>query len=407
MTAEHKPVKKLMILGAGIYQLPLIRKAREMGLYTIAVSIPGHYPGFAEADKCLYINTTDVSGILAAAEEEKIDGICTTGTDVCVPALAAVCEALHLPGISVPAASVLSDKCAMKEMFKKGGVRTADFRVAESFEEAGRAAEEIGYPVMAKAPDSSGSRGITKVESFEDLKEAYDEAVKVSRSGRIVVEKCLTGGYEIGLDAFILNGEAVLFLPHNKEVYKTRRAGMPAGHSFPFRGSEALTEELERQLALAVKASGADNCAVNADIMIVDGLPYFLEMGGRCGATGIPEVASYYTGADYYRLIIEAALGQAEKPGDLSARPCMSRLVFSDRTGTITRIDREGLARLKTGLVLDISLDYEEGEKVYLPENGTDRIGQVILATADEEECAGLMAKIGKCIFVDEKPVII
>ena len=85
----------------------------------------------------------------------------------------------------------------------------------------------------------------------------------------------------------------------------------------------------------------------------------------------------------------------------------MSRLVFSDRTGTITRIDREGLARLKTGPVLDISLDYEEGEKVYLPENGTDRIGQVILATADEEECAGIMAKIGKCIFVDENPVII
>ena len=46
-----------MILGAGIYQVPLIRTARRMGLYTIVVSIPGDYPGFALADKIYELNT--------------------------------------------------------------------------------------------------------------------------------------------------------------------------------------------------------------------------------------------------------------------------------------------------------------------------------------------------------------
>ena len=63
-------MKKLMILGAGIYQVQLIRTAKEMGLYTIVVSIPGHYPGFELADKVYYENTVDYEKILEIAREE-------------------------------------------------------------------------------------------------------------------------------------------------------------------------------------------------------------------------------------------------------------------------------------------------------------------------------------------------
>ena len=60
-----------MILGTGIYQVPLIRTARRMGLYTIVVSIPGDYPGFALADKIYELNTRDKEAILAAAEKDR------------------------------------------------------------------------------------------------------------------------------------------------------------------------------------------------------------------------------------------------------------------------------------------------------------------------------------------------
>ena len=86
-------MKKLMILGAGIYQVPLIKKAKEMGLFTVVTSIPGPYPGFQYADEALYLNTTDAEGILAAAEERQIDGILTTQEIFLVPS----------PGIGVDA----------------------------------------------------------------------------------------------------------------------------------------------------------------------------------------------------------------------------------------------------------------------------------------------------------------
>ena len=115
-----------MILGAGIYQVPLIRTARRMGLYTIVVSIPGDYPGFALADKIYELNTRDKEAILAAAEKEQIDGICTSGTDVAVSTIGYVCEKMHLSGIPCEAAEILTDKAKMKDAFRQGGVSAAD-----------------------------------------------------------------------------------------------------------------------------------------------------------------------------------------------------------------------------------------------------------------------------------------
>ena len=119
-------MKKIKILGAGIYQVPLIRTARRMGLYTIVVSIPGDYPGFALADKIYELNTRDKEAILAAAEKEQIDGICTSGTDVAVSTIGYVCEKMHLSGIPYEAAEILTDKAKMKDAFRQGGVSAAD-----------------------------------------------------------------------------------------------------------------------------------------------------------------------------------------------------------------------------------------------------------------------------------------
>ena len=107
-------MKKLMIMGAVIYQVPLIRKAREMGIYTIAVSIPGNYPGFAVADEVCHINTVDYEAVLKVAREKQIDGIVTAGTDVAVITIGKVCDELGLKGLSFEAARIASDKMLMK-----------------------------------------------------------------------------------------------------------------------------------------------------------------------------------------------------------------------------------------------------------------------------------------------------
>ena len=121
-------MKKILILGAGIYQVPLIRTAKKLGLYTIVASIPGNYPGFELADKVYYENTTDYRKIIAIARREKIDGIITTGTDVAVITIGQACDTLGLTGLSAHSAEIATDKLKMKTCYEKYGVRTARFR---------------------------------------------------------------------------------------------------------------------------------------------------------------------------------------------------------------------------------------------------------------------------------------
>ena len=302
-------MKKIMILGAGIYQVPLIRTARRMGLYTIVVSIPGDYPGFALADKIYELNTRDKEAILAAAEKEQIDGICTSGTDVAVSTIGYVCEKMHLSGIPYEAAEILTDKAKMKDAFRQGGVSAADGMRVRSAEEAQKAAEQLGYPVVVKRVDSSGSRGITVVEHSGQIEEAYENARNGSARDYVLVEKFLCGT-EIGVDGFVQNHKLVFLAPHTKFVYRGAHTTVPVGHAFPYGCSGALREEIARQMQLAVTASGADQCSVNADVFVDGEKVWIIEMGGRTGATCIPELISTYYGFDFYEQMIKSALGE-------------------------------------------------------------------------------------------------
>ena len=197
-------MKKIMIMGAGIYQVPLIRRARKMGIYTIAVSIPGDYPGFSEADEALYINTTDYEAVLNAARERQIDGIVTVGTDVAVITIGRVCEELKLSGLSFSAARISTDKSLMKECFEKAGVRTAKFRkffLDTPVEEVLENCSDMQYPLIVKTVDSSGSRGITRIDLPDRLPEAVEAVRAVTHRDYYLVEEFITGD-DFGAQAF-------------------------------------------------------------------------------------------------------------------------------------------------------------------------------------------------------------
>jgi len=394
-------MKKLMILGASVYQVPLIRTAKRMGLYTIVASIPGDYPGFSDADKVCYINTTDKESILEVCKQEGVSGICTSGTDVAVATIGYVNEQMGLAGISEEAASKACDKYEMKKAFKAGGVAASEFIKVKTYEEASKAADEIGYPVVVKCVDSSGSRGINVVDSVDGLREAYDEAIKYCRKDYILIESKL-GGVEIGVDGMVQDGEVRLIAPHHKYTYKHKGATIPAGHSFPYHCTEKVQKEIEKQATLAARALGLDNCAFNSDVFVDGDNVYIIEMGGRAGATGIPELISIYYGFDFYEKMIQNALGQkVDLSGSEVKTACMSKLLMSPVNGVISRIDREKIDALRAeGNV--IGLDYKEGQSVEKMYNGTTRIGHLIARTDDEAAVNGIMSRIYSAIYVGD-----
>lgn len=392
-------MKKLMILGAGIYQVPLIKKAREMGLETIVVSYPGPYPGLEMADRTFLIDTTDTEAILDAARSEHIDGIVTTGTDVAVRTIGVVCDTLNLPGVSERTAIMLTDKAAMKRMFAAGGVPTSSFEVVESLDATFEAAKRIGFPVMVKACDVSGSRGITKVERYADISAAFNAALAATHAKHIIVER-FVGGNEIGVDGFVQNGELALFMPHDKFVYRAGNVTIPAGHAFPLHASDKILFRTKDAIKRAIKASGLVTGAFNSDVIITpDGDVSILEMGARCGATCIPELISMYTGIDYYAEMIRAALGEVTElqPSGESV-PCMSKLLFSRAGGIIQSIDFDTIANIERYYSAIIHLDIKPGSTVSPVHDGTDRYGSIVMPAEKEDAIDRVLFEVEHCI---------
>ena len=368
-------MKKIMILGAGIYQVPLIKCAKKMGLYAIVVSIKGNYPGFSLADEVIYENTTDYERILTIAKEKNIDGIVTAGTDVAVITIGKVCDELGLTGLTFEAAEIATNKLLMKERFEKNNVNTARFRKIDIDEKNIREKiSELQYPLICKAVDSSGSRGIVKINCDSDIAGAVENVKSVTKEKYYLIEEYIEGD-EFGAQAFVENKEVKFILPHGDFVFKGD-TGVPVGHWAPFELSDSIIAEIKKQLSKAVMAMGLDNCAINADFILSNNDVYVLEIGGRSGATCLAELVSIYYGYDYYEKIIRRALGEEVEFPDSCHIPNASKLLISEKEGRI--IEQKNCNNPNNSKIIEVQFDHNEGESVRKFHVGPDRIGHVI-----------------------------
>ena len=365
-------MRKIMILGAGIYQVPLILKAKEMGLYVVCVSRPGEYPGFQYADKIYYYDTRDFEKILEAAKDEEISGICTTGTDVALKAVGYVNDEMKLRGVSAASAAVCADKALMKDCFEKGGVKTAVHKKVFNLEEAKAWMKSHNCDVIIKPVDSSGSRGIAKATNEAELEIAFNNAMEQTNKDYVVIEQFLTGT-EIGVDAFIANNKVQFIAPHDKINYFNGSTHVPIGHRFPIHADAELLAKIDAETEKVIAALDLNDCAINMDVMISNGEPYILEASGRCGATCIPELISIFYDFDYYKQMIACAMGDEVEFEIKDTHPCIGKLIIPDKTGTIV-----GQKILKESSDVTISLDYDPGEHVRRFAVGPDRIGQIV-----------------------------
>ncbi len=370
----------VLILGAGVYQVPLIKTAKRLGYKVIVASIPGKYPGFALADEISYTDIRDKDALCELAAEKQVDAVLTAGTDVAISSIGYICEKLGLPGINSDTGIKVTDKIAMKKAFEAGGVTTARFEFVELADGAERAlevAEGIGYPVIFKAVDSSGSRGITKVYDRSGVEAAINNVRENTHADQYLVEELIVGT-EFGMQAFVQDGEVVLFMPHGDYLYEGDTA-VPAGHYVPF-GTEAMEEAARIETQRAIQAVGIRDGAVNVDAIERDGSVYILEIGARAGATCLPEIVSARFGIDYYETIVRKALGEhVELPKHCLDVNVCAMLLCPDKPGVVVSTQ---MPEHVADTVTDVALDRAPGAVMRRFRVGPDRSGQVVASGA-------------------------
>ena len=385
-------MKKLMILGASYSQLPLYKMAKKLGIATVAVSTPGDWPCFAVADECSYTDISDPEAVLEAAREHHIDGITTCCLDAGIRSIGYVCEHMGLKGLSARAGFLCSDKYYMKEAFVKGGVRCARHICIHNREELEAALDQLDFPVILKAVDLMGSRGLFRCETREEAFAHYPDTMAATGRDYCLVEEFIQGQM-LGCEAMISNGKFLFCLPNNIENYQSH-VPTPIGHSVPYEKLGTLGSEVEHQLKLAVQALGMDNCPVNCDLMEKDGKIYVIEITGRAGGTCLPETVGLYYDIDYYEAMVRLALDMNVESLFEKKSPCtanLSHILTSDRSGILKQIRNDNAM---TENIVDLSFNVEPGEEIRRYENGRDRIGQVILKGKNLDDCRRNLADV-------------
>ena len=383
---------RVLILGAGVYQVPLIRKARDKGYHVTVTTRKGNYPGLAFADEAWFVDTRDHEELLRLSRANNIEAVLTTGTDVAIPSLGYLCDQLGLPGITYETAQLCSNKILAQQRFAKHGVPAAKHQCVATMDEALKAMSSIGLPVIIKAPDSSGSRGVVVVTRDSELNSAFEQAMAVSRLGEVLIEELLIGE-EFGAQAIVSAGRVLHCLCHNDTVTPPP-VSAPIGHSCPFKMNDSLQREALEVTQQAVTALGIDNAVCNVDLMATDRGIRMLEIGARIGATGIPEITQRHFGIDLYELALQIAFGylpQVEvRPGPVSA----ILIIRSPKTGVLTRCRIPGHLNNHPGIDA-IHFDYPEGAEVNGFRTGPDRIGDIFVTgptAADAEVFAEKVA---------------
>ena len=374
--------KRLLLQGASRGNLGLIKTAKQHGVYVVMTGMGGDFPCNPYADKFCYADISDPDAVLKVAEEEKVDGAIICCSDTGLKAIGRCNDVMGLTGLTEKSADESSNKFLMKEKLVAAGVRTAKFFKIHNETELKDAVESIGYPVIIKATDLQGSRGINIVKDASNLVEAFNDTMSLTRKDYCIVEEFIVGK-EFGAQSFIYKGNVLFVLPHGDETMMCRTA-VPVGHYIPYEISKELYKDTCKQVSEAVIALGFDNCAVNVDLIERDGKAYIIELTGRVGANCLPELTSNYLGINYYEMILATCLGESPLPFfEKRKTPCatLARMVRSDKAGVVKSVSAPKLPDT------DVMMFIHEGSEVRVFTNCNDAIGQVIVKGKDMEEC--------------------
>jgi biotin carboxylase len=368
---------RLLVLGAGPAQLGLLEAARARGLWVAVVDRDPAAPGFRFADRRCILSTEDEPAIERLVPALVIDGIVSPGTDWPVGVAARIAERVGLPHPVTPKTAVLAtNKLRQRERLAEAGVPQPRWWVVGN----GDPPPALAGPVVVKAPDRQGQKGLSLVDRAGELPGAIERARSAARSGAALVEE-LADGPEVTVVGFSSGGAFTPLVVTDRVVADPPAFGVALAHVWPSMVLDTL--KLADTVSRALVAIGIEQGPSYTQLRIGPEGPKVIEVAARLGGGHDAELVEAATGVDLNGLAIDAALGNEL----VAARPerrfggVVTRFLVAP-PGLLERVevpdDLEGVERVRI---------YREPGYVFAPlRRGSDRAGAVLATGGSREE---------------------
>lgn len=306
-------MKKLLLLGGSRYALPVIRKAHSLGIHVITCDYLPDNIAHRHSDEYRNVSIIDKDAVLRTAEDLKIDGVMSFACDPGVVSAAYVAEKMGLPfQCSYESAVILQDKGRFRSFLTEHGFHCPH---AKSYTDAKAPRKDIDFfswPVIVKPVDSAGSKGVSKVETPDDLDAAIETAIRHSLSGRFIIEDFLEfEGFHSSTDPFTVDGK-LQSVSYSDQLFD-KAADNPYTPAFIIwpstmeqKHQDNLTSEIQRLMDFLQMRTGIYNIET---CVAKGGIPYIMEVSPRGGGCKIAELQELAFGWNLIENEIRKAVG--------------------------------------------------------------------------------------------------
>ncbi|MCR4664323.1 MAG: ATP-grasp domain-containing protein, partial [Paludibacteraceae bacterium] len=376
-------MKKILILGAGAWQVPYIKKAKEMGLYVLATDWGENPDGRPYADEFASISVRDKEKSLEYAEQHHIDAV-FTNSDVGVPTAAYIAEKMHLPCYTQEQAELATDKYVMRTKIKSVGLKTPQFYLCSDKEELLAAYDKIETKSILKPIDNCGSRGVCIIDSKETLERVCQEAFDNSFAGKVLLEELMIG-HESSVEVLIDKGQEYImgWCKKQKSPYPYRY-DIRLDYYNPEHTAEENTA-VEEMVHTLVHGIGMQDGIMHIEfIWTADGVK-IIEFALRgCGSDVITHLMPELRGFDIMAYLLNKALG-IDTPIVFTADRFGSLKFVIPQPGKVRKV--EGMDEIKNlPYVLDFGCELADGYVIGDIKNGRNRPAFFIVAGNSSHE---------------------
>ena len=385
-------MKKILVVGGGAYQVPLIRRIIELGHEAYCIDGNPEAVGFSESTGYENIDVLNLQACLEYAKRIDIDAVMTYGATLTLPTVSYIGEHLGIPVLPAETARISQNKYQIKQRLSNFGCnRKGDDVLLQSMEQIQR----ITLPCVIKPCDGSGSKGVSLVHSDHELPSAIQYAFESARYGEIYAESLISGD-EYSVETFVVHGRVYVYAIVKTTFERLPDGEISYGHRTPAGISPATESEIADEVTKAVHALGITMGSANFDVIVSsdDQKPYIIDCGIRVGQNLIAShLVPLSCGVSVIDNTIALSLGQ-KVDAEKKFSKCIATRLLIYQPGRIDEIkDMSGIIG-KNGIV-DVVMRKVAGDLQGQYRDKSDTCGWVITtgSTPDEAEQHAVKAK--------------
>lgn len=367
----------LIAVTAGKWQKHGITEAMDSGIKVLAIDADPHAEGLSSADKSLHLSLDDIDLVIDELKKLKLNfqGTVSFCSEAGMTLAARIREEFSLPGPGFELTKRLLDKGVQRTYWLEKGVPGPEWKIFSDVKSATEYLLNIPLPRIIKPTDSSGSRGVTKIEQDADVATAVSKAFEFSRSGKVIVESFMAG-IEFTVEVFVVAGEVNVLAVTEKKKVEGTRGTVARELATPERPPEVI-EKISQTVINAFEALGYKEGPGHAEVILCeDDFVGMVEVAGRGGGfmvfnKFIPAVS----GVNIAKLTALQSIGLPIEKFDIEKNAAVLRF-FPSRPGTLRSINGFEKANEIKGVESDYFVSI--GDEFLSATADGDRLGYVL-----------------------------